>query len=193
MQRSGNGVPIFYGNQDHSRHFRPLIANVRRTSNMETHIDNRVVCGLLALLALLVCIGCSADASVTQVVPTSDSSYIVKAESVGDYQIGKSTLDEIMGSVTAKNRRRFADAGLNFEFNQGKELTGVTVTSSDYALENGLTIGSPSSDVINKLGEPRRSKIELEPKDIELDALVYDEFVFLLDGSKNVAAIRIGN
>jgi hypothetical protein len=157
---------------------------------METHIDNRVVCGLLALL---VCIGCSADASVTQVVPTSDSSYIVKAESVGDYQIGKSTLDEIMGSVTAKNRRRFADAGLNFEFNQGKELTGVTVTSSDYTLENGLTIGSPSSDVINKLGEPRRSKIELEPKDIELDALVYDEFVFLLDGSKNVAAIRIGN
>jgi hypothetical protein len=28
MQRSGNGVPVFHFNQDHSRHFRPLIANV---------------------------------------------------------------------------------------------------------------------------------------------------------------------
>ncbi len=69
----------------------------------------------------------------------------------------------------------------------------MTVTSSDYTLENGLTIGSPSSDVTDKLGEPRESKIELEPKGIELDALVYDEFVFLLDGSKNVTAIRIGD
>ncbi len=157
---------------------------------MKTFIDNWVVFGLLSLL---VCIGCSDDASVTQVTTTADSSYIVKARSVGDYQIGKSSLDEIMGSDTPENRKRFTDAGLNFEFNQGKVLTGVTVTSSDYTLENGLTIGSPSSDVTDKLGEPRESKIELEPKGIELDALVYDEFVFLLDGSKNVTAIRIGD
>lgn len=149
-----------------------------------------IACGLLALL---VCIGCSDDASVTQVGPTADSSHIVKAESVGDYQIGKSTLKEILSSDTPENRKRFTDAGVNFEFNQGKELTGITVTSSEYALENGLTIGSPSSDVTAKLGEPRQMKLELEPKGIELDALVYDEFVFLLDGSKSVVAIRIGN
>lgn len=157
---------------------------------MKTFIDNCVVFGLLALL---ICIGCSDDASVTQATSTAASSYIVKAKSVGDYQIGKSTLEEILGSDTPENRKRFTDAGLNFEFNQGKELTGVTVTSSDYTLENGLTIGSPSSDVTDKLGEPRESKIELEPKGIELDALVYDEFAFLLDGSKKVTAIRIGN
>lgn len=169
---------------------RPVNADVHRTSNMKTYMDNWMVCGLLALL---VCSGCSDDSSVTQVATSNDSSYIVKAESIGNYQIGKSKLKEILGSDTRENRKRFTDEGLNFEFNQGNELTGVTVTSSDYALENGLTIGSPSSDVTDKLGEPRKSKLELEPKGIELDALVYDQFVFLLDGSKNVSAIRIGN
>lgn len=154
---------------------------------MEKYIDRCILFGLL------LCVGCSDDGSVAQVPSPSASSYIVKAESVGDYQIGKSTLDEVMGSDTPENRKRFTDAGLSFEFNQGKELTGLTVTSSDYALENGLMIGSPASDVTVKLGEPRQTKIESEEKGIESDALVYDEFVFLLDGSRNVNAIRIGN
>lgn len=157
---------------------------------MGTFIDIWMVCGVLSVL---VCIGCSDDASVTQVTTTADTSSIVKAKSVGDYQIGRSTLDEIMGSDTPENKKRFTDAGLCFEFNQGKELAGVTVTSSDYKLENGLMIGSPSGDVTDRLGEPRESKIELEPKGIEFDALVYDAFVFLLDGSKSVTAIRIGD
>jgi len=118
---------------------------------------------------------------------------VVKANAVGEYQIGKSTLEDILGSDTPENRKRFSDAGLNFEFNRGKELTGVTVTASEYALENGLTIGSTSNDVMQELGDPRDTKIDLKPKGIELDALVYDDFVFLLDDSKNVAGIRIGN
>ncbi len=61
-----------------------------------------------------------------------------------------------------------------------------------YALENGLTVGSSASEVVKQLGEPRKKKIELKPKGVEVDALVYDDFVFLLDKSKNVVAIRIG-
>ncbi len=145
---------------------------------MKTHIEKTIVCILLVLLANS---GCSDSPSGAQAVTNGSSKYVVKANSVGEYQIGQSTLEEILGSDTPDNRKRFTDIGLNFEFNKGNELTGVTVTASDYALENGLTIGSSSSDVINKLGEPRKKKIELEPKGIELDALVYDEFVFLLD------------
>ncbi len=157
---------------------------------MKTHIEKSIVCILLVLFANS---GCSDVPSGPQATTNGRPKHVVKAKSVGEYQIGQSTLEEVLGSDTPDNRKRFSDIGLNFEFNSGKELTGVTVTVSDYALENGLTIGSSSSDVINKLGEPRKKKIELQPKGIELDALVYDDFVFLLDDSKNVAGIRIGN
>ncbi len=84
---------------------------------MKTFIDNWVVFGLLSLL---VCIGCSDDASVTQVTTTADSSYIVKARSVGDYQIGKSSLDEIMGSDTPKTGSDSRTQDLTLNSTKGK-------------------------------------------------------------------------
>jgi len=157
---------------------------------MRTHIDSAIAYILLVSLAIS---GCADAPSAPQARTNSDAKLVVKANAVGEYQIGKSTLEDILGSDTPENRKRFSDAGLNFEFNRGKELTGVTVTASEYALENGLTIGSTSNDVMQELGDPRDTKIDLKPKGIELDALVYDDFVFLLDDSKNVAGIRIGN
>lgn len=149
-------------------------------------------CVFSSLLAIFVCAGCSEDIATAPQSTGTHSDHLIAASSVGKYLIGQSTLEGILGSDTPDNRKRFSDAGLQFEFNQGKELTGVTVTSADYELENGLTIGSPSSEVREKLGEPRATKIESEPKGIQIDALVYDDFVFLLDESQKVGAIRIG-
>ena len=68
----------------------------------------------------------------------------------------------------------------------------LTVSSKDYALENGLSVGSKAQDVRAKLGEPNETQIKLEPKQIKLDALVYSEYTFLLDESDRVTAIRVG-
>jgi hypothetical protein len=138
------------------------------------------------------CSGCSDGTFVVPVATDTDSDLVITARGVGDYQIGQSTHKEILGADTPELRKRFADAGLNFEFDRGKELTAITVTSSDYSLENGLSVGSTSSEVRTKLGEPLKTSIELEPKGIQLDALVYNEFTFLLDQSNKVTAIRVG-
>ncbi len=42
MQRSGNAVPVFPCNQDHSRHFRPLIATVPPLTTLAV-IESRVI------------------------------------------------------------------------------------------------------------------------------------------------------
>jgi hypothetical protein len=159
---------------------------------MKTHIDTLRVFVSVFGIVFFVCSGCSDDTPVAPVATDTGSDRVITTRGVGDYQIGQSTLEEILGTDTSELRKRFTDAGLNFEFNQGKELTGVTVTSSDYSLENGLSVGSTSSEVRNKLGEPLKTSIELEPKGIQLDALVYNEYTFLLDQSNKVTAIRVG-
>ena len=143
-------------------------------------------------IVLIVCSGCSVDMVVAPVASDSSSDRRITTRGVGDHQIGQSTLGEILGTDTTEQRKRFADAGLNYEFNQGNELIGVTVTSGDFSLENGLSVGSSSSEVRNKLGEPLKTSIELEPKGIQMDALVYDGYTFLLDQSNKVTAIRVG-
>ena len=159
---------------------------------MKMHIDSlRFVFSAFGIV-LLVCSGCAEDAVVSPVATDTGSDRTIRTSGVGGYQIGRSTSDEILGADIPDARERFADVGLRFEFRQGKELTGFTVTSSDYSLENGLRIGSTSKEVRNKLGEPLQTSIELEPKGIQLDALVYNHYTFLLDQSNKVTAIRVG-
>ena len=159
---------------------------------MKTHtISLQFIFSAFGLVALA-CIGCADDAVVPPDTIVSRSDRTIRTSGVGDYQIGRSTLKEILGADTPEARARFADAGLSFEFRQGSELTGVTVASSDYSLENGLRVGSTSSEVRNKLGEPLTTSVELKPKGIQLDTLVYSQYTFLLDQSNQVTAIRIG-
>ncbi len=122
---------------------------------MINHIKKSIVCSLLVLLAN---IGCSVIESDARAASNSPSKFIIKAKSVGEYKIGESTLESILGTDTPENRKRFAASGLNFEFNKGKELTGVTVTVNKYALENGLTVGSSASEVVKQLGEPHEKR-----------------------------------
>ncbi|GAB5404903.1 MAG: hypothetical protein Aurels2KO_31340 [Aureliella sp.] len=145
-----------------------------------------------AILLLVAGSGCSEAPSEAAATASGRPKIVIKADSVGNYQIGTSTLGDILGEDTQEKRKQFAARGLHFEFEIGNTLKGITIDSDEYALENGLSIGSSSSDVTSRLGEPRASEIVLEPKGIELDALVYEDFLFLLDASKEVAAIRIG-
>ncbi len=167
----------------------------------------------LALLNLVFLSGCSseitfstgssakvASASETTLSPkktprgatAEETRRLITPESVGEYRIGKSTRESILGKDTSKARKEFADKGLNFEFNQGKELTGVIVSSPDYSLPNGLAVGAKAEEVRNELGAPNGTKLELQPKGIELNALIYDQYAFLLDASNKVSAIRVG-
>ena len=120
---------------------------------------------------------------------------VITRTRVSDFVLGKSTQDEILGrSIGAARLRReqFAAQGLYFEFHQGKELTGITVSSSEYQLENGLRVGSTEADVRKLLGEPDRTAIVTEKLRLD-NVLVYQDFVFLLDDAKKVASIRIGS
>ena len=148
---------------------------------------------LAAWIIFGVCSGCSQNARLSPQVPESNTHSLVTANSVGEYELGKSTLSQTLGTDSTENRSRFADAGLHFEFNHGQELTGVTVTSSNYALANGITIGTAANQVVAQLGEPLARSLPVTPKGFDLEALVYDDFAFLLDEKQNVAAIRVGN
>ncbi len=147
---------------------------------------------IAVLCVIFTCCGCSDKGNFTPAATDIDSSRVITARGVGEYLIGISTLEEILGTDSSEMRKRFADQGLNFEFDRGKELTGVTVSSRDYALENGISVGNTAEDVRDNLGEPLDTKIELRPKQIRLDALAYDDYMFLLDQTDNVIAIRIG-
>ena len=109
---------------------------------------------------------------------------------VEPFVIGKSTLAEILGDENGGARKRFADRGLFFEFARGQLLTGIAVTSADFALENGLAVGKTAQDVRENLGKPTKTRIKTEK--LNLNALVYDDYTFLLDHANKVTAIRIG-
>ncbi len=147
---------------------------------------------IAVLCVTLMCCGCGDKGNSTPAATDIDSNRVITSRGVGEYLIDISTLEEILGTDSPEMRKRFADQGLNFEFDRGKELTGVTVTSRDYALENEISVGCTAEDVRDSLGEPLDTKIELRPKQIRLDALVYDDYMFLLDQTDNVIAIRVG-
>ena len=144
-------------------------------------------------LALLTNLGCSAGEATPPgaVTGAADSApnYTITANSVGDFVIGKSTLAEILGQDTPEARRQFANRGLNFQFDRGVTLTGVTVSSADYQLENGLAVGASADAVRKAFGEPKQTK--MENRKFSFDALVYDDFAFVLAGDV-VSAIFVG-
>ena len=142
----------------------------------------------VVMLAVLFSIGCSQTTPLTSAEDASDT--VITKDRVGNYVIGKSTLTEILGDDTPEARTRFAKEGLNFEFDRGVTLTGVTVSSPRYRMANGLVAGSSVDDVRKALGEPNQTEIASEK--FRIDALVYDDFTFILNDDQ-VGAIRIGS
>jgi hypothetical protein len=135
---------------------------------------------LVVVALLFFHIGCQGDAK-TQ-------SGIVPGERVGTYVLRKSTLRDILGEDTADARKRFVDQGLNFEFNQGKELTAVTVSNDRFQMPNGLRVGSTVEEVEQTLGKPAHDRDVGEH--LTLDVLDYPGITFIPKDGR-VAAIRI--
>ena len=144
---------------------------------------------IAAMLAAIFLVGCSDSKPLPSANDASDT--LIAKDRVGIYVVGKSTLAEILGDDTSEARNRFANEGLNFEFDRGVALAGVTVSAPEYRMANGLSVGSSADEVRKALGEPNQTEITSD-KFLPIDALVYDDFAFLLNG-RQVSAIRVGS
>lgn len=142
----------------------------------------------ILIFALFVSIGCSQSESPRSSQNASDA--VIAKDRVGNYFLGKSTLAQILGEDTPEARRRFASEGLNFQFDRGVTLTGITVSSSKYRMANGLSVGSSTDKVREALGEPRQT--EFTTNKFRIDALVYDHFTFIVNDN-HVSVIFVGN
>ncbi len=147
---------------------------------------------LLAFCLISGAIGCSQQGELPQQAASSDSKTGFSAEGIGLYRIGVSTRDEILGSDIIAARERFSDEGILFEFDRGKEMTGMTVTSDQYVLENGLKVGSSRRAVIDCMGDPLNGDGVVKTEKLVLDLLLYPKFSFSFDETGHVFAIRVG-
>lgn len=146
---------------------------------------------LLSLLVLaIMCCGAQPTPSIATNSGPDSSHLIVPGDRVGTYLVNVSTLPEILGTDSAESRRQFADDGLYFEFEQGRELKAITVETSHFQLANGLKVGSTIEDVEARMGKPDTRRIAGEK--IELNAIMYQGVTFFpKDGA--VMAIRVAS
>ena len=147
---------------------------------------------IIALLSVVSgIVGCETRQAKTSAAngPISNNNLIVPGERIGKYVINASTLAEILGTDSPESRNRLANEGFFFEFNQGRNLTGVIADTDHFQMANGLKVGSTSKEVEAIMGEPKARTINGEK--IELDALVYVGVIFILK-DETVGAIRVG-
>jgi len=152
----------------------------------------RMTFASLIVTALLV--GCTNHypCSTKKSVAGPDDFLIVPGHRVGRFVIGQDTLASILGSDTSDARRRFAEKGLYFEFEQGKELKGITVTSPDYVTPHGFRVGTSGREIYSELGAPASCMAQEVHGKFAWPALSYPGVLFLLrEGT--VRAIRIGS
>jgi hypothetical protein len=124
--------------------------------------------------------------------PTPDEELIVPGRRVGRFVIGQDTMTSILGSDAAQARRMFAARGLYFEFEQGRQLTGITVDKPAYATQQGSRVGSTAIDVESVLGAPADRVLREAHGKFEWPALKYPGIWFLLKEG-TVCAIRVGS
>ncbi len=108
---------------------------------------------------------------------TEQDAWIVPGTRVGPYVIGKSTLTDILGKDTPEARQSYAAQGLYFQFERGRKLTGVTISTDRFATREGLSVGDSVEEVRKLLGAPAGSRVEGDK--IAFDAMVYDGIVFV--------------
>jgi len=137
-------------------------------------------------------IGCDSTSTSRKTTPAKEESTVVQisGNQVGEFLIGKSTLIEVLGEDNPEARKRLISRGLNCEFDEEGILSAVTITSDDYAFSDGLAVGSLSTEVRAKLGDPIETSFQ--SGQLKFSALVYDRLAFLLDDENSVYAIRIG-
>lgn len=142
--------------------------------------------------SLLFCSGCDSKPkpAAAENRAANEKTLPITIERVGEYLIGKSTLQEVFGEDSPVARQRLTERGLNCEFSEDGLLSAVTITSADYALANGLGVGSNATDVRALLGPPLETSFQ--SGQLKFEALVYVGFTFLLDDSGSVYAIRVG-
>jgi hypothetical protein len=134
------------------------------------------------IVVVLLVVGCGDG-------PAAPPTAIVPGDRVGPYVIHTSTLRDILGEDSADARKRFADQGLYFEFEQGRELKAVTVMSDRFQLPSGLKVGSTMQEVEAIMGKPDARNVSGEK--IAMEALVYSGVTFVPKDNR-VAAIRVG-
>jgi hypothetical protein len=113
---------------------------------------------------------------------------------LGDYRLGKSTLKEILGNDSGSIRSEFFKKGLMFQFNQGKELTGITIMSMDFKTDKGISVGDTLQKVQSIYGNSSKPK-EIKEKHgkFTINAASYEGISFLIDKDQKVFAIHISS
>ncbi len=159
---------------------------------MNGHRLISVCYSLLSFCLISGAFGCSQQGESPRQAASPDSKTRLSAEGCGPWKIGVSTREEIFGSEITAGRKRFSDEGILFEFNRGKEMTGLTVMSDQYMLENGLKVGSSRRAVMDCMGEPLNGDEVVKNEKLVLDLLLYPNFSFLFDETGHVVAIRVG-
>jgi hypothetical protein len=142
-----------------------------------------------ALWGLLLACAESPSSAGTAVV--ANEVLIVPGVRVGNFVLGRDTLASVLGSDTPEARHRFAEQGLVFQFEQGKQLRGIMVSSPRFRTRHGFRVGSKASAIEEQLGTPVTREVREVHGKFELPVLAYPGITFLLsDGS--VRAVRIG-
>lgn len=134
---------------------------------------------LISLVLFGIVAGCNAPI---------DDHLLVPGERAGSYVLGHSTLAQIMGEDTPANRQRFADQGINFEFDRGRKLKAVIVGSDKFNTVDGLRVGSSVDAVREQLGAPIATP---EGEKVVIEVLAYPGIQFFPQDDR-VRAIRIG-
>ena len=119
---------------------------------------------------------------------TNNTNVIIPGKQVNNYIIGVSTLKEILGQDTAENRNNYAKKGLYFQFEQGDKLSGITVTSAEYATEKGIHVGSSLEEATKAYGKPKETK--MKGRKLDIDVLAYDGIIFM-HNNQEITAIQV--
>jgi hypothetical protein len=134
----------------------------------------------LPTIALLLA-ACASSPEPGRTAPADDG-LAVPGDRVGVWALGTGTLRGILGTDSLKKRAEFGKKGIWFQFDRGLALTGVTVTSSEFATREGIRVGSPAAAVRDAYGEPLAEEIADAGKGLQIPALVYPGIIFGVEG-----------
>lgn len=140
---------------------------------------------LRLLLVLLLSLSCA-----PQPAGGRADSLIVPGQRIGSYVVGESTRESLIGADTPENRRAYASHGVTFEFDQGQELIGVTVSNPDFATAGGVRVGSRLEEMFGEFGSQEVKPFESDSGKISFPMVQYPGIQFFVQ-DKSVVAIRV--
>ncbi len=117
------------------------------------------------------------------------AAFITPGVGFGEYQIGQSTLEKILGEDTAENRRRLNQHGFSFEFDRGGELTAITFHLSHFTTAEGVGPGSTIDEM--RKAYPNTKLLKGANDKFEYEIWKGDGIEFWPDGEGKIAAVRV--